>query len=127
MSKINENYLYTDTNEWVEIKGNFARIGIDDYAQNDFGEIVYVDLPKLGLDCQMGDDVCVVESVKTATDICTPLSGKIVSVNAAVADDPKLINKACYTNGWLLEIELANTDELCSLMDAKAYKKHLSI
>jgi glycine cleavage system H protein len=127
MSKINENYLYTDTNEWVEIKGNIARVGIDDYSQNEFGEIVYVDLPKQGVECNIGDDVCVVESVKTATDICSPLSGKVIEVNAAVADDPKLINKSCYVDGWLYEIELSNHDELKSLMDAKAYKTHLSI
>ena len=127
MSQINENYLYTDTNEWVEIKGNIARVGIDDYSQNEFGEIVYVDLPKQDSDCVVGDDVCVVESVKTATDICSPLSGKIVGVNTAVANDPKLINKSCYTDGWLFEVELADTDELSSLMDANVYKKHLSI
>ena len=127
MSNINENYLYTDTNEWVEIKGNVARVGIDDYSQSEFGEIVYVDFPKIDVVCKAGDDICVVESVKTATDICSPLSGTIINVNKLVADNPTLINQSCYDNGWLFEIELSNADEISALMDVAKYKQYLSV
>lgn len=127
MSKINENYLYTDTNEWVEIKGNVARVGIDDYSQSEFGEIVYVDLPKVNSVCKAGDDICVVESVKTATDVCSPLSGTIINANKLVTDSPKLINESCYDSGWLFDIELSDTDEIDTLMDVSKYKKYLSV
>ena len=127
MSNINENYLYTDTNEWVEIKGNVARVGIDDYSQSEFGELVYVDFPKIDVVCKAGDDICVVESVKTATDICSPLSGTIINVNKLVADNPTLINQSCYDNGWLFEIELSNADEISALMDVAKYKQYLSV
>ena len=105
MSEINSKYLYTESNEWIEIKGNVARFGIDDYSQNEFGEIVYVDLPKLGQEYSKDDEICVIESVKTASDIYSPLSGKVVKVNEELVNNPKLINESCYTKGWIFEID----------------------
>ncbi|QIW10444.1 glycine cleavage system protein GcvH [Francisella sp. LA112445] len=125
MSEINHNYLYTESNEWVEVKDNIARVGIDDYSQNEFGEIVYVDLPKVGQDYSKDDEICVIESVKTASDIYSPLSGKVVKVNEELVNNPKLINKSCYTDGWIFEIELSDKQEINNLLKPEDYKNHV--
>ena len=125
MSEINQNCLYTESNEWVEVKDNVARVGIDDYSQNEFGEIVYVDLPKIGQEYSKDDEVCVIESVKTASDIYSPLSGKIIKVNEELLSNPKLINESCYNDGWIFEIQIDNIDELNNLLRAEDYKNHV--
>lgn len=125
MSEINQSYLYTESNEWVEVKDNIARVGIDDYSQNEFGEIVYVDLPKVGQEYSKDDEVCVIESVKTASDIYSPLSGKIVKVNEELVNNPKLINESCYNNGWIFEIQIDNNEELSNLLNSEDYKSHV--
>lgn len=125
MAEINQNYLYTDSNLWVEIKGDIARVGIDDYSQNEFGEIVYVDLPKLDHEYVKEDEICVIESVKTASDIYAPLSGKIVSVNKELVDNPKLINQSCYIKGWLFEIEVSRKEEIKELLTPEDYRSHV--
>lgn len=125
MAEINQNYLYTDSNLWVEIKGDIARVGIDDYSQNEFGEIVYVDLPKLDHEYVKEDEICVIESVKTASDIYAPLSGKIVSVNKELIDNPKLINQSCYIKGWLFEIEVSRKEEIKELLTPEDYRSHV--
>lgn len=125
MSEINSKYLYTESNEWIEVKGNVARVGIDDYSQNEFGEIVYVDLPKLGQEYSKDDEICVIESVKTASDIYSPLSGKVVKVNEELVNNPKLINESCYTKGWIFEIEISNNKELSNLLKPEEYKSYV--
>lgn len=125
MAEINQNYLYTDSNLWVEIKGDIARVGIDDYSQNEFGEIVYVDLPKLDHEYVKEDEICVIESVKTASDIYAPLSGKIVSVNKELVDNPKLINQSCYTQGWLFDIKVSQKEEIKELLTPEDYRSHV--
>ncbi|QEO57186.1 glycine cleavage system protein GcvH [Francisella marina] len=125
MAEINQNYLYTDSNLWVEIRGNTARVGIDDYSQNEFGEIVYVDLPKLGNQYSKDDEICVIESVKTASDIYTPISGKIISINKELIDNPKLINQSCYIKGWLFEIEMSQLGEAEELLLSEDYRSHV--
>ncbi|API87057.1 glycine cleavage system protein GcvH [Francisella uliginis] len=125
MSEINQSYLYTESNEWVEVKDNIARVGIDDYSQNEFGEIVYVDLPKVGQEYSKDDEVCVIESVKTASDIYSPLSGKIVKVNEELVNNPKLINESCYSDGWIFEIQIDNNEELSNLLNPEDYKNHV--
>ena len=125
MSEINKEYLYTETNEWVGITDNIARVGIDDYSQNEFGEIVYVDLPKLGQEVSKDDEICVIESVKTASDIYSPLSGKVVKINEELVANPKLINQSCYDKGWLFELELTDQDELKTLLSPEDYKSHV--
>ncbi|MEY8673912.1 glycine cleavage system protein GcvH [Francisella philomiragia] len=125
MAEINQNYLYTDSNLWVEIKGDIARVGIDDYSQNEFGEIVYVDLPKLDHEYVKEDEICVIESVKTASDIYAPLSGKIVSVNKELIDNPKLINQSCYIKGWLFDIEVSRKEEIKELLTPEDYRGHV--
>ncbi|MEY8716427.1 glycine cleavage system protein GcvH [Francisella philomiragia] len=125
MAEINQNYLYTDSNLWVEIKGDIARVGIDDYSQNEFGEIVYVDLPKLDHEYVKEDEICVIESVKTASDIYAPLSGKIVSVNKELIDNPKLINQSYYTKGWLFDIKVSQKEEIKELLTPEDYRGHV--
>ena len=125
MSEINQRYLYTESNEWVDVKDNIARVGIDDYSQNEFGEIVYVDLPKVGQEYSKDDEVCVIESVKTASDIYSPLSGKIVKVNEELVNNPKLINESCYSDGWIFKIEVSDKQELNNLLKPEDYKNHV--
>ena len=126
MANIKENLLYTPTNEWIKVDGDIAIVGIDDYSQNEFGEIVFVDLPKVGSNFSKDDEACVIESVKTASDICTPLSGEIIKINDSLIDIPKLLNESCYDKGWLFEIKLSDKRELDKLMKADAYKDYLS-
>ncbi|MED7788971.1 glycine cleavage system protein GcvH [Francisella sp. 19X1-34] len=125
MPEINQNYLYTESNEWVEVKDNIARVGIDDYSQNEFGEIVYVDLPKVGQNYSKDDEICVIESVKTASDIYSPLSGTVIKVNEELINNPKLINESCYTAGWIFEIELSDGQEIHNLLKPEDYKNHV--
>ncbi|MFC4891864.1 glycine cleavage system protein GcvH [Pseudofrancisella aestuarii] len=126
MAEIKQDYLYTETNEWIRVDGDIATIGIDDYSQNEFGEIVYVDLPKIGQKCKKDDDVCVIESVKTASDICSPLSGEVVKVNETLVDKPKLINESCYDKGWLYQLKLSNSEELKNLISSEKYIEYVS-
>jgi glycine cleavage system H protein len=126
MANIKDDLLYTPTNEWIKINGDIAIVGIDDYSQNEFGEIVFVDLPKVGFNFSKDDEACVIESVKTASDICTPLSGEIIKVNDTLVDSAKLLNESCYDKGWLFEIQLSDKKELNKLMSADAYKDYLS-
>ncbi|QIV94363.1 glycine cleavage system protein GcvH [Allofrancisella frigidaquae] len=126
MSKINKNCLYTQTNEWVQVKDNIVKVGIDDYSQNEFGEIVYVDLPKLGHVYDKGEEICVIESVKTASDIYSPLSGKVLKINEKLVDNPKLINQYCYDEGWIFELELSDLEEISQLLKPSEYEKYIS-
>lgn len=126
MANIKKDLLYTTTNEWIKVDDDIATIGIDDYSQAEFGEIVFVDLPKVGAHFSKSDEVCVVESVKTASDICTPLSGEIVKTNDALVDNPKLLNQSCYDSGWLFKIQLSDKKELDKLMNADEYDSYLS-
>ncbi len=113
---------YTKTHEWVKIEGTHAKIGITDYAQMKLNDIVYVELPEVGDELKKGDTLGVVESVKAASDIYAPLSGKVIAVNDNVINSPELLNDDPYTN-WLIEIEMSNASEVADLLDADAYKK----
>ncbi len=126
MADIKDNLLYTPTNEWIKVNGDVATVGINDYSQNEFGEIVFVELPKVGSNFSKDDEACVVESVKTASDIYAPLSGEIIKVNDTLIDNPKLLNESCYDKGWLFEIKLSDTKELDKLISSDAYKDYLS-
>ena len=126
MANIKQDYLYTESNDWVKINGNIATVGIDDYSQNEFGEIVFVDLPNVDDVYSKGDDICVVESVKTASDLCAPLSGKVVKINSSIVNNPALVNESCYENGWLYQIEISDNSELNSLITADKYIAYIS-
>ena len=126
MSKIPTHLKYTESHEWVNADedGN-AQIGITDHAQEALGDLVFVELPAVGDEVSQGDPVAVVESVKAASDIFTPVSGKITAVNEDLDGDPAIINTDPYNDGWLFEIELIDTEELEGLKDAEAYAETL--
>lgn len=120
MSKVVEGLLYTDSHEWVKVEGEYAYIGITDFAQHQLGNIVYVDIPEVGDEIKQGDEFGAVESVKAASDLLSPISGEIVEVNEKLTDEPELINKNAF-DSWMLKVKLSDTAELKSLMDSKAY------
>lgn len=120
MSKVIEGLLYTDSHEWVKVEGEYAYIGITDFAQHQLGNIVYVDIPEVGDEIKQGDEFGAVESVKAASDLLSPISGEIVEVNEKLTDEPELINKNAF-DSWMLKVKLSDTAELKSLMDSKAY------
>lgn len=120
MSKVIEGLLYTDSHEWVKVEGEYAYIGITDFAQHQLGNIVYVDIPEVGDEIQQGEEFGAVESVKAASDLLSPVSGEIVEVNEKLTDEPELINKNAF-DSWMLKVKLSDAAELKSLMDSKAY------
>ena len=121
MSKIVEGLLYSEDHEWIKVEGNVATIGVTDHAQDQLGEIVYVELPEVDDEFSAGDAFGVIESVKAASDSFLPVSGKIIEVNEALDDEPGLVNEDAYAN-WIVKVELSDTSELDSLMDAAKYE-----
>lgn len=121
-----ENLKYTEHDEWVRLEGDVATIGITDYAQNELGEIVFVELPELGTSLAAGDAFGVVESVKAVADVYTPVSGEVTEINSDLPDDPSRINSAAFDAGWLIKIKVSDTAALDGLMDAEAYKNYRS-
>ena len=126
MSKIPSHLKYTESHEWVDANddGN-ARIGISDHAQAALGDLVYVELPAVGDELSQGDACAVVESVKAASDIYTPVSGTVTAINEDLDADPAIINTDPYNDGWLFELKLNDTEELEGLKDAEAYEDSL--
>ena len=112
---------YTEEHEWVLIDGDVATCGISDYAQEQLGDVVFVELPDVGRAVAKDDDCAVVESVKAASDIFAPLTGEIVEVNPAVEADPSLVNSDAAGEGWFFKLKLSDPSELEGLMDADAY------
>lgn len=113
---------FTDEHEWVDVEGETATVGITDYAQEQLGDIVFVETPEVGSELSQGDDAAVVESVKAASDVYAAVSGTIVEVNEALEDEPALVNNSAEEDGWFFRLTLSDTDELGDLMDEKAYK-----
>ena len=121
-----ENLKYTAEHEWIKIEdGDVAVIGITAFAQDALGDLVYVDLPETGRKLAKGDDFAVVESVKTAAEVYTPVSGEIVAVNDNLSNDPELIKKS-LEEGWIAKIKMDNPDEIAGLMDKAAYDSFLA-
>jgi glycine cleavage system H protein len=127
MDHMPEDLKYTETHEWVakDENKNIATVGISDYAQDQLGEIEFVDLPEVGLKVTAGDEVCVLESVKAAADVCTPLTGTIVAINEDLEDAPGLVNTDPYQDGWLYKIEIKDVVEYDELLDKDSYQEHL--
>lgn len=121
MAKFTEGLYYSESHEYVRVEGEYAYIGITDYAQNALGNVVYVDLPEVDDEIEAGEDFGAVESVKAASDLTSPVSGVVVEINEALEDEPELINKDAFAN-WIMKVKLADTTELDNLMDAKAYE-----
>lgn len=112
---------FSKDHEWADINGDIATIGITDYAQGQLGDIVYVELPAVGTDLKAGGEAAVVESVKAASELYAPLSGKVTEVNEALSDDPSLVNSAAESDGWVFRVQLSNPSEVEGLMDAVTY------
>jgi glycine cleavage system H protein len=115
---------YTKTHEWIRIEGDIATIGLTDYAQQELGDITYVELPETGTDLTQSQPFGVVESVKAAADVYSPVDGEVIETNSAVVDSPELVNASPYGDAWLLRIRLKDPDQLNALMDAAAYDEH---
>jgi len=122
MSNIPTHLKYTESHEWVHAEEDgSARIGISDHAQEALGDLVYVELPAVGDEIGQGDPCAVVESVKAASDIYAPVSGKVIAVNEELDDNPAIINSDPYDDGWLFQLELSDSSELDGLKDAETY------
>lgn len=122
MARIPEDLHYTKDHEWVRIEGGVGTVGITDYAQHAMGDVVYVELPEVGDEVAAGDDFVVVESVKGANDVFSPVSGKVAEVNDELDGAPELVNQDPYAN-WLVKLEVADPSEAGKLLDASAYAK----
>ena len=125
MATVLEGLYYSESHEYVRVEGNFAYVGITDYAQHELGNVVYVDMPDVDDEETAGEDFGAVESVKAASDIISPVSGTVVEVNEALEDTPELINQDAFGN-WIIKVELADPTELDNLMDAKAYEAFIA-
>jgi glycine cleavage system H protein len=123
--KFPEDLLYTDTHEWVKNEGNQVTVGLTDFAQSQLKDIVYVELPEIGSDFKRGESIGVVESVKTAADLFSPVSGKVTETNVTLKDSPQFINEDPYGRGWILKMELRDKGELKKLLVSEAYQGSL--
>ena len=114
--------MYTEDHEWVKVDGDIAIVGITEHAQDALGDVVFVELPEVGKTLAQKDVAGVVESVKAAADVYMPVSGEVVEVNQALADEPSLANSDPMGAGWFFKVKLAKADEVAALMDEAAYK-----
>ncbi len=121
MAKVIEGLYYAESHEYVRVEGEYGYIGITDYAQDQLGNVVYVDMPEVDDEVTAGEEFGAVESVKAASDLFSPVSGTVVEVNEALEDEPELINKDAFAN-WIIKVELSDKSELDKLMDAAAYE-----
>ncbi len=117
---------YLKSHEWGKAEGNAVRVGITDFAQHELTDVVYVDPPKPGRVLKAGEAAAVIESVKTAVDVYSPVSGKVVAVNDKLGQDPGLVNRAPYADGWIFTVEMSDKNEWNGLMDAVAYEAQLA-
>lgn len=122
MAKVIEGLYYSESHEYVRVEGEYGFIGITDYAQEQLGNVVYVDMPEPGDEVTAGEEFGAVESVKAASDLMSPVSGEVVEINQSLEDQPELINQDAFTN-WILKVKLADTTELDALMDATTYNE----
>lgn len=116
-----ENCRFLKTHEWAFVEGENAVVGISNHAQEEISDIVFVDLPKVGRQVKAGENCCVIESVKSASEIYAPVSGEIVAVNEALNGDPALVNREPHAGGWLFKIKMADPSEINNLLDLAAY------
>ena len=122
---IPDNLFYTKEHEWVLIEGNKGKIGITDYAQSHLGDITYIELPEEGKELKQFEALASVESVKAASDIYTPMSGKVLQLNGELNSSPESINKAPYEGGWIAILEIKDESEKNNLMDSRKYRKYV--
>ena len=122
MAKVIEGLFYSESHEYVKVEGDFAYVGITDYAQHALGNVVYVDMPEVDDEVEADEDFGAVESVKAASDLISPVSGTVVEVNEALEDKPELLNEDAFEN-WIMKVQLSDKSELHALMDATAYEE----
>ncbi len=120
-----KDYRYTEDHEWIKIEGNIGTVGITDYAQKQLGDIVYVELPEVDDEFEKGDEVATVESVKAASPVIIPVSGKIVEINEELEDSPELVNQEPHGKGWFFKVEISNLSEIDDLMTAEQYEEFI--
>ena len=125
MAKIPSDLKYAKSHEWVRVAGDVATVGITDHAQHELTDLVFVELPEVGRKLKAGEACAVVESVKTANDIYSPVSGEVTTVNSSVVANPALANTEPYTGGWFYQIKLSNLAELNGLLSAEQYKAQI--
>nr|WP_320143276.1 glycine cleavage system protein GcvH [uncultured Cohaesibacter sp.] len=113
---------YSEDHEWVEVEGDVATIGITDFAQKQLGDVVFVELPDVGKALEKGDEAAVVESVKAASEVYAPIDGEVSEVNAALEEDPALVNSDAESGAWFLKVKISDKSQLDDLMDEEAYK-----
>src|SRR6267378_1873907 len=125
-SKVPSDLKYAKSHEWVRVNDDVATVGITDHAQHELTDVVFVELPQVGRKLKAGEACAVVESVKTASDIYSPVSGEVTEANKAVVDNPGLVNSEPYSGGWFFKVKLSNPDEVNSLLTPEAYAKQIS-
>jgi len=123
---IAENVMYAKTHEWVLVEGNQATLGISDHAQEALGDITFIELPQKGAKVAAGESLGVVESVKAASDIYSPVDATVIEVNESLEDDPEIINQDPYKKGWICKIELSDPSQVEKLLNPQSYAEHLS-
>ena len=122
MANIPDDLHYSKDHEWVRVEGNIAVVGITDYAQDSLGDVVYVELPKAGDEFAANESFGSVESVKAVSEVFSPVSGEIVGVNEALADEPEMVNQDPYGKGWMIRVQMSNPGEVDSLLTAAEYE-----
>ena len=120
--EVKENLSYTNDHEWIKIEGNIALVGITDFAQSELGDIVFIEVETIDEILNKNEVFGTVEAVKTVSDLFIPVSGKVLEFNNALEDNPELVNDSPYGDGWIVKIEISNTDEIPDLLDSEAYK-----
>ena len=121
--KIPENLKYTKDHEWVRVEGDFGWVGVTDFAQGELGDVVFVELPAVGVKLAQGKSFGTIEAVKAVSDLYAPVAGEVVELNKTVQDTPEIVNRDPYGEGWMVKIKIANKADLNALLDAAAYKK----
>jgi len=116
---------YTKEHEWIRVEGDTATCGISNYAQEQLGDVVYVEVPDVGMSVDQADEIATIESVKAASEIYAPISGEVVAANESLADDPSLVNSDPTGNGWFFKLKIADPSELEELMDGAAYDAYV--
>jgi glycine cleavage system H protein len=122
---IPDNRRYSREDEWARLEGDQVTVGITDYAQQQLGDVVYVELPQVGRSVEQGEPFGVIESVKAVADLFSPVSGEIVEVNDALVEQPEAVNEDCYGDGWMITVAVSDARETEGLMDAAAYEQYV--
>ena len=120
-----EDSRYAKSHEYIHVEGNVGTIGITDYAQKELGDVVFVELPQVGTQLELGDELGSIESVKAVSELFSPVSGEVLEVNESLADKPELVNTDPYGDGWMIKIKLTAPDEVDELMNAEDYEDYI--